>query len=120
MTGRAGRKTDEPRESGRRRTEMAIRIYKLTSDNGEIVETVETGYEAFEVARDHGKCCLDGECEETGTLLDGVEPHGETFEKFCADMKKEHQAFVKEVRREIAMQAGMAFGCDGYNDVWGY
>jgi len=23
-------------------------------------------------------------------------------------------------KREIANQAGLAFGCDGYNDAWGY
>ena len=28
--------------------------------------------------------------------------------------------FDDDWRREIAMQAGMAFGCDGYNDVMGW
>lgn len=34
--------------------------------------------------------------------------------------RRENASSVEEWRREQAHQAGMAFGCDGYNDAMGY
>lgn len=33
---------------------------------------------------------------------------------------REAEAAERAWKQEIAMQAGMSFGCDGYNDVMGY
>lgn len=36
------------------------------------------------------------------------------------DRQKYEKAFDREWAREQALEAGMAFGCDGYNDAMGY
>jgi len=37
-----------------------------------------------------------------------------------AKAEREAEADKRAWRREMAMEAGMAFGCDGYNDAMGY
>lgn len=37
-----------------------------------------------------------------------------------ARARREAEAEERAWRREMAMEAGMAFGCDGYNDMMGY
>lgn len=37
-----------------------------------------------------------------------------------AAYERELERELREERQEFAMQAGMAFGCDGYNDAMGY
>ncbi len=50
--------------------------------------------------------------------LDGVE----NADGSCVvrQLRPERRETTDDWRREQAMQAGMAFGCDGYNDAMGY
>ena len=41
-------------------------------------------------------------------------------EYFDSIEEQEEDTFEDDWRREIAMEAGMAFGCDAYNDIMGY
>lgn len=72
------------------------------------------------------------------SILEEMEEHGISEDKFhdaCSDAYKEGRARFNEEdfyrpkvsahidaeeQREAAMQAGMAFGCQGYNDTMGY
>jgi len=55
-----------------------------------------------------------------------VSPEGEVTELARREIgnkaryKRELEADRRAWQREIAMEAGMAFGCDGYNDAMGY
>ena len=49
-------------------------------------------------------------------VLDGPDAHREICNKFYKPTPVDYSAD----RSEAAMQAGMAFGCDGYNDMMGY
>jgi tRNA(Ile2) C34 agmatinyltransferase TiaS len=39
---------------------------------------------------------------------------------FSKTPKRRKRRVDDDQLREMAMEAGMAFGCDGYNDVYGY
>lgn len=38
----------------------------------------------------------------------------------CDNKPPADEDFYKQLRKEAAMEAGMAFGCNGYNDYMGY
>lgn len=53
--------------------------------------------------------------------LDGPEIHEVIERPGMVEARKRHlKDDLFSERRENAMMAGMAFGCDGYNDVMGY
>jgi hypothetical protein len=52
----------------------------------------------------------------TGLIIYVISPDQAQIEK----AKKEDEEYKRMERAEAAMQAGMAFGCDGYNDYMGY
>ena len=61
---------------------------------------------------------ITGYAEDIEMELDAHEPQaGETVESF---LKWWNEDDFSDWREEIAMQAGMAFGCKGYNDAMGY
>lgn len=46
---------------------------------------------------------------------------GPDYDRICRECKRQAEAEDDDDwRQEQAMQAGMAFGCDGYNDYMGY
>ena len=56
-------------------------------------------------------------------MIDGPDTHEVTAnpdQKRQTRYRREAARFDAEWRHEQAMQAGMAFGCDGYNDALGY
>lgn len=47
-------------------------------------------------------------------ILDGVEYYVDRYDQELVD------DCIEEMRREMAMEAGMLGGCDAYNEVMGY
>lgn len=45
---------------------------------------------------------------------------GPDYDRVCKGCREDVAALDKEWQQERAMQAGMAFGCQGYNDAMGY
>ncbi len=69
-------------------------------------------------------CALDKACGHWEFVeIDGPDVHEVTAnpdQKKCRAHRRELARSDDEWRRERAMQAGMAFGCDGYNDEMGW
>lgn len=56
-------------------------------------------------------------------MLDGPDTHEVTAQPDRAASRRHRREMARDAaswRQERAMQAGMAFGCDGYNDEMGY
>lgn len=97
--------------------ENAIETYK--SLYGEIPKSPEADYMnthlhfvEFDVA--------DGETDEMTLFEDAM--NGTRVLSYQTGRKCQNkiEKMYRQSRGEAAMQAGMAFGCDGYNDFWGY
>lgn len=69
--------------------------------------------EALEAGRMHMSCVNDG---NTWVVLDGPDVHEE--HRIRGPIYRANRD--EDWNHEIAMQAGMAFGCQGYNDAMGY
>jgi len=74
----------------------------------EVVEELESG------KRVQGGYCSNKDTEYV--VLDGPDVHREVRIKSFSPEPVDYSDWDNE----MAMQAGMAFGCDGYNDVMGY
>jgi len=70
------------------------------------------------------KTVTDPYCDTDTAYIEMVGPGVDKIRKNPdyneARAKAEAEADAKAWQREIAMEAGMAFGCDGYNDAMGY
>lgn len=80
-------------------------------------DEAEAAFKQVCEALERGERVWHSSCRETGwVVLDGPDTHREYTVKAYSPEPDD----CDDWRREQAMQAGMAFGCDGYNDVMGY
>jgi len=83
------------------------------SDRGDDFDTLEEARDAFERWSTRALYAV--------ITLDG--PDGEVARREVGSKRAAERQAAREDRewqREIAMEAGMAFGCDGYNDAMGW
>jgi hypothetical protein len=88
-----------------------------TGDDFTNRESAERAFKLVCEALERGERIWHSTCAATGwVVLDGPDVHKEYTVKAYSPEPDNGDDW----RREAAMQAGMAFGCDGYNDAMGY